>query len=61
MPRVKKDSVPISLKMDREIAESLNQYCADSGQAKTVAIERAVAEYVGNYYNKVKILKNFDD
>lgn len=32
--------------------EQLNKFCEDSGQSKTVAIERALAMYIEDYYKK---------
>lgn len=58
MPRAKKDNVPISIRMDKTIAEKLNQFCKESGQSKTVAIERAVEMYVDDYYQKMKKIQN---
>ena len=46
MPRAKKDNVPVSLRMDKEIYAALSDFCEISGQPKTVAIERAIREYV---------------
>lgn len=42
MPRPKKDSVPISLLMDRQIAKLLDDYCKENYLTKTAAIEKAV-------------------
>ena len=57
MPRQKKDSQPFSIRMDKTIYEKLVQFCDESGQPKTIAIERAVEEYINKYDGKLKHLK----
>jgi predicted DNA-binding protein len=52
MPREKKDNVPISIKMEKQIYERLTSFCNDSGQPKTTAIERAVQLYIDIYEKK---------
>ena len=42
MARAKKDGSHVSLYMDRQIAEKLDQYCKETGLPKTAAIEKAV-------------------
>ena len=42
MARPKKDNVPVSLRIEKELFDRLNQFCEDSGQPKTVAMERAL-------------------
>ncbi len=49
MPREKKDNVPISIKMEKQIYERLTSFCNESGQPKTTAIERAVKLYIDTY------------
>ena len=57
--RAKKDNVPFSVRLEREIYEKLCKFCEDSGQSKTVAVERAIEMYVGGYYeNKAYSLYN---
>lgn len=54
MAREKKDGRHINLYIEREIIEMLEQYCDDVGQTKTVAIERALKQYLCEYQkNKV--------
>ena len=50
MARPKKENHPISIRMDKAIYDRLTAFCAASGQPKTVAIERAIAAYVNEYY-----------
>ena len=53
MGRPRKDNVPVSFRLERTVFDKLNQFCADSGQAKTVAIERALGMYIDDYYEKM--------
>lgn len=46
MAREKKDGRHINLYIQREIIEMLEQYCEETGQTKTVAIERALKKYL---------------
>lgn len=54
MARQKKDSRPFSIRMDKTIYDKLEAFCEESGQPKTVAIERAVEAYVEDYNEKMK-------
>ena len=49
MPRQRKENQPISIRMDKELYDKLVRFCGKSGQPKTTAIERAVAEYIDKY------------
>lgn len=60
MARPKKDNVPVSLRIEKELFERLNQFCEDSGQPKTVAMERALTMYIDDYYEKQEIIKNIE-
>lgn len=55
-----KESHPLSIRMDKAIFERLNQFCEESGQSKTVAIERAVSKYVDEYEEQMKKLKGLE-
>lgn len=48
MARPKKENHPISIRMNTAIYNQLTNFCEVTGQPKTVAIERAVAEYIAN-------------
>ena len=60
MARPKKDNVPVSLRMEKDLFERLNQFCEDSGQPKTVAMERALDMYMNDYYQKQEKLNNIE-
>ena len=49
MAREKKDGRHINLYIEREIIESLEKYCEKVGQTKTVAIERALKQYLAEF------------
>ena len=53
MARAKKDNVPVSMRLEKGIFEKLSKFCEDSGQSKTVAVERALEMYIDDYYEKM--------
>ena len=53
MPKPKKDSHPLTLRMDKPTYDRLTVYCEDSGQSKTIAIERAINMYIDEYERKI--------
>ena len=46
MRRTKKESIPVSIRMDKHVFDALVKHCEVSGQSKTVAIERAIMSYI---------------
>lgn len=42
MARPKKDNHPVTVRMEEELYNRLNDFCERSGQPKTVALERAL-------------------
>ena len=58
MARPRKDNVPVSFRLKRTVYNKLNQFCEDSGQAKTAAIKRVLDVYIDDYYEKQEIIKN---
>lgn len=53
MPRAKKESVPISARIEKATFERLEKFCEDSGLGKTVTLERALNLYMDDYYGKI--------
>ncbi len=49
MARAKKASHPITIRMEQDLFDRMEDFCERSGQPKTVAIERALSEYIDNY------------
>ena len=56
MPRQKKEAKVLNIRLDISVSDLLDQYCADSGQTKTVAVERALSAYINDYYAERKLL-----
>jgi len=59
--RAKKDNVPVSVRLEKGIFEKLSRFCEDSGQPKTVAVERALEMYINDYYEKMGEIVNNKD
>lgn len=57
MARPKKENTPTSFRLDTAVLERLTQFCADSGQSKTVAVERAITMYINDYEEKQRRLQ----
>ena len=55
MPRQKKNNVPVSFRLEKEIFDRLEQFCEDSGQSKKVAVERALDGYFRQYYQNTQM------
>ena len=54
MARKKKNSHPITIRMEQVLYDRLEEYCKRSGQPKTVALERALTNYIDKYDNDRK-------
>ena len=59
--RAKKDNVPVSVRLEKGIFEKLSRFCEDSGQPKTVAVQRALEMYINDYYEKMGEIVNNKD
>lgn len=58
MPRPKtKESKPLTIRLDAELYDRLTNFTQDSGQSKTVAVERALDMYIKAYENQKVILE----
>lgn len=44
MPKPKKDWKALNIKIQSEVYEQLEKYCEDTGQSKTVAVERILSK-----------------
>ncbi len=49
MPREKKENTPTSFRLSTTVYERLERFCEESGQSKTVAVERAITMYIDDY------------
>ena len=61
MPRPKKDNHSMTIRLATSIFDRLTQYCEDSGQTKTVAIERALTMFMNDYYDKQQLLADVEN
>lgn len=46
MPKTRKDGKPVSFFLKRQVVEDLTEYCNKTGYSKTVAVEKAIEEYL---------------
>lgn len=52
MPRAKKDNESLNIRIDSSINHMLARVSAESGQTKTIIVERALQAYFDVYYDK---------
>jgi len=52
MPRPKKDSKVLNIKLAKEVSDQLEMFCEESGMTKTVATEKILSNYFGSYFSK---------
>lgn len=50
MPRPKKDAKPLNIKLDAAIHEKLEQYCRETGENKTITVEKVLDQYLTGYF-----------
>lgn len=50
MPRPRKDYKILSCRIEKNVYEQLDKFCEQSGQPKTVAIERILGNYFSKYF-----------
>lgn len=60
MARQKKNGTYLNVCIETPIYERLEELCADAGQTKTVAVERALTAYLNEYEEKQRILKELE-
>lgn len=61
MARPKKNGTYLNVCIETSIYERLNVLCAEAGQSKTVAVERALTEYLEDYNKKQQMLRDLED
>lgn len=54
MPRKTKDSVPVSMRLEKTVYERLRDYAEDKGQTYTTALERIITAYLDELEEKQK-------
>lgn len=60
MARAKKNGIYLNVCIEAEIYEKLDNFCIEAGQTKTVAVERALEEYINRYEKKQQILRDLE-
>ena len=61
MARAKKNGTYLNVCIETSIYEKLEKLCLDAGQTKTIAVERALSEYLENYEKKQQMLKEIEN
>lgn len=61
MARPKKNGTYLNVCIETSIYGRLEQLCDEAGQTKTIAVERALLEYLDKYEKKQKLLKALED
>ena len=61
MARPKKNGTYLNVCIETPIYERLEALCADAGQTKTIAVERALAAYLDEYELTQKRLRALDE
>ena len=61
MARPKKNGKYLNVCIEANIYDNLEQFCDEAGQTKTVAVERALTEYLDNYAKKQQMLRKLED
>lgn len=60
MARQKKNGTYLNVCIKTSVYNALTQFCDEAGQTKTVAVERALAEYLESYKKKQEILRTLE-
>ena len=58
-PRTK-EYKSVTIRMEMTVYDRLSNFCEESGQPKTVAIERALNMYMDDYEKKQALLKSLE-
>ena len=60
MGRPKKNGTYLNVCINSAIYDELTQFCDMAGQTKTVAVERALVEYFGQYKKKQEMIRTLE-
>lgn len=60
MARPKKNGTYLNVCIETSIYEGLSRFCDEAGQSKTVAVERALTEYMENYKKQQEMLRTLE-
>ena len=61
MARPKKNGTYLNVCIKTSIYEQLNDLCLEAGQSKTVAVERALTDYLEDYKRKQQMLRELEE
>jgi hypothetical protein len=61
MGRPKKNGTYINVCIDTAVYQRLEEHCIEAGHTKTVAVQRAIIEYLDNYDKKQQIYKKIEN
>lgn len=59
--KTRNDFQALTIRLDRAVYDRMEEYCQDSGQSKTVAIQRALEQYIDRYYEMQEKLKELNE
>lgn len=60
MAKPKKNGKYLNVCVQEEIYKKLEEFCMEAGQTKTIAVERALTQYIQNYGAMQKKLNELD-
>ena len=61
MARPKKNGKYLNVCIEADIYDNLEQFCDKAGQSKTVAVERALMDYLDDYERKQQMLRRLEE
>ena len=56
MAKAKKNGTYLNVCIDAKTYEALSELCKEAGQTKTIAVERAISDYINIYKKQKKLL-----
>ena len=59
MPGAKKDSKNLNIRLDAGVHERLEQFCAETGMSKTIAVEKILDRYFESYFKRPEEDRSF--
>lgn len=61
MARPKKNGTYLNVCIKTSIYEKLEELCSEAGQTKTIAVERALSDYLDKYKREQEMLRELED
>ena len=52
MPREKKNAKILNIKLAMPVSKQLEQFCNESGMTKTMAVEKILSQFFGQYFQR---------